>query len=211
MGGEEMDPNVLVMGVNPGETRVAIGKSILGIGFALFVFTLFGRGNFLIASLILLAIGYGVTSGQQYVLDGHANVLKKRNLIFLRPTDWKELGKISNIHKATRRKSSSDDGEAMNSWIDFHFKDGSKHVWSLYYGDSEFYRNQINIFLERFHQKDGAATPSTAPLVSLTDSKPAQSAKKSASVWEQSPQTIPNASPSTGFWDSYESEDKTQE
>ncbi len=206
------DPNVLVMGVNPGPTRTAIGKSILGIHLALLMLTLFGGEGFLLEALIALAIGYGVTSGQQYVLDGPANVLKKCNLIFLRPTDWKELGQISNIQMASRRKSESEDGEAMNSWIDFHFKDGTTHIWSLYYGDSENYVTRINSFLARFNEKEEITTPSTASVnVELTDTTPTQPVTDSTTIWEKPSQSTPNESASTGFWDAYQSEDKTHQ
>ena len=91
------DTNVLIMGVNPGPTRTTIGKSILGIHIVLLILSFLGGESFMFEALIILVIGYGVTSGQQYVLDGTAGVLKKRNLIFLRPTEWKILGQLLSL------------------------------------------------------------------------------------------------------------------
>ena len=206
---EVSDPNVLVMGVNPGPTRTAIGKSILGINFALLMFTLFGGEEFLFEAIVMLVIGYAVTSGQQYGLDRTEGVLKKRFLMFLRPTDWKILGQLSNLSHAKRRKSSSDD-EGMNSEIHFYFKDGTEHKWTLYYGDSMYYSNQINDFLQSYAEKnDTASKPKVSREVQVSDAPLSKPVPESTNVWGQPIQSASSDSASASVWDAYESEDKT--
>ena len=203
------DPNVLVMGVNPGPTRTTIGKSILGIHLALLMLTLFGGEGFMLEALIALAIGYGVTSGQQYVLDGPANVLKKRNLIFLRPTEWKILGQLSDISHAKRIKSDNDD-EGLNSEIEFYFKDGTEHKWTLYYGDSMHYSKQINDFLQSYAEKnDTASKPKASREVQVSNAPLSKPVPESTNVWGQPIQSASSESASASVWDAYKSEDKT--
>ena len=212
---EVSDPNVLVMGVNPGPTRTAIGKSILGIDFALLMFTLFGGEEFLFEAIVMLVIGYGVTSGQQYVLDRTEGVLKKRFLMFLRPTDWKILGQLSNLSHAKRRKSSSDD-EGLNSEIHFYFKDGTEHKWNLFYGDSMYYSNQINDFLKSSEEQEvvtsnpfTASKPKASREVQVSNAPLSKPVPESTNVWGQPIQSASSSSASASVWDAYESEDKT--
>ena len=206
---EVSDPNVLVMGVNPGHTRTTIGKSILGIDFALLMLTLFGGEEFLFEAIVMLVIGYGVTSGQQYVLDRTEGVLKKRFLMFLRPTDWKILGQLSNLSHAKRRKSSSD-GEGLNSEIHFYFKDGTEHKWNLFYGDSMYYSSQINDFLQSYGEKDNTASkPKASREVQVSDAPLSKPVPESTNVWGQPIQSASSESASTSVWDAYKSEDKT--
>ena len=145
-----------------------------------------------------------LTCGQQYVLDASADVLKKRRLYFSRSTEWTELGKLSDIHFVKRRKSSSEDGEAMNSWIDFMFKDGTTHTWSLSYGPSDVYRDQINGFLT------GIGGASVLPSYEVPVSTPATSERPAmpssppkTTVWDTIPQPAKSTSPSasTSVWD----------
>ena len=206
---EVSDPNVLVMGVNPGPTRTTIGKSILGIDFALLMFTLFGGEEFLFEAIVMLVIGYAVTSGQQYVLDRTEGVLKKRFLMFLRPTDWKILGQLSNLSHAKRIKSSSDD-EGLNSEIRFYFKDGTEHKWNLFYGDSMYYTNQINDFLQSYAEKDDTASkPKASREVQVSNAPLSKLVPESTNVWGQPIQSASSGSASASVWDAYKSEDKT--
>ena len=206
---EVSDPNVLVMGVNPGPTRTAIGKSIIGIHIALLMLSFFGGEGVLFEAFVVLAIGYGVTSGQQYVLDGTAGVLKKRNLIFLRPTEWKILGRLSDISHAKRIKSSNDD-EGLNSEIEFYFKDGTEHKWNLFYGDSMYYSSQINDFLQSYAEKDNTASkPKASREVQVSDAPLSKPVPESTNVWGQPIQSASSESASTSVWDAYKSEDKT--
>lgn len=155
---------------------------------------------FCIAFLLSIVL----TCGQQYVLDSSRDMLKKRRLYFSRSTEWTELGKLSDIHFVKRRKSSSEDGEAMNSWIDFMFKDGTTHTWSLSYGPSDVYRDQINAFLTGI----GGATvppsyevPGSTPATSERPAMP--SSPPSTTVWDTTPQPTKSTSPSapTSVWD----------
>ncbi len=206
---EVSDPNVLVMGVNPGPTRTAIGKSIIGIHIALLMLSFFGGEGVLFEAFVVLAIGYGVTSGQQYVLDGTAGVLKKRNLIFLRPTEWKILGRLSDISHAKRIKSAGDE-EGLNSEIEFYFKDGTEHKWTLYYGDSMYYSKQINDFLQSYAEKnDTASKPKVSREVQVSDAPLSKPVPESTNVWGQPIQSASSDSASASVWDAYESEDKT--
>lgn len=206
---EVSDPNVLVMGVNPGPTRTAIGKSIIGIHIALLMLSFFGGEGVLFEAFVVLAIGYGVTSGQQYVLDGTAGVLKKRNLIFLRPTEWKILGRLSDISHAKRIKSAGDE-EGLNSEIEFYFKDGTEHKWTLYYGDSMYYSKQINDFLQSYAEKnDTASKPKVSREVQVSDAPLSKPVPESTNVWGQPIQSASSDSTSASVWDAYESEDKT--
>ena len=206
---EVSDPNVLVMGVNPGPTRTTIGKSIIGIHIALLMLSFFGGEGVLFEAFVVLAIGYGVTSGQQYVLDGAAGVLKKRNLIFLRPTEWKILGRLSDISHAKRIKSSNDD-EGLNSEIEFYFKDGTEHKWTLYYGDSMYYSNQINDFLQSYAEKnDTPSKPKASREVQVSNAPLSKPVPESTNVWGQPIQSASSESASASVWDAYKSEDKT--
>ena len=208
---EVSDPNVLVMGVNPGPTRTAIGKSIIGIHIALLMLSFFGGEGVLFEAFVVLAIGYGVTSGQQYVLDGTAGVLKKRNLIFLRPTEWKILGRLSDISHAKRIKSAGDE-EGLNSEIEFYFKDGTEHKWNLFYGDSMYYSSQINDFLQSYGEKDNTASkPKPSREVQVSDAPLSKPVPESTNVWGQPIQSGSSESASTNVWDAYKSEDKTRQ
>ena len=208
---EVSDPNVLVMGVNPGPTRTTIGKSILGIHLALLMFTLFGGERLLFEAIVVLSIGYGVTSGQQYVLDRTEGVLKKRFLIFLRPTEWKILGQLSNMSYAKRKKS-GDDGEGLNSEIHFYFKDGTEHKWNLLYGDSRYYSNQINDFLKSLEEQEVVTSnPYNAREVQLGDALLSLPVPDSTNVWGQTKPNVPSETASSSVWDAYKSEDKSHQ
>jgi hypothetical protein len=201
----QTDPSVLVVGLNPGEERILAGKiAMFASAVAPLLSPIQGTGAwffFCIAFLLSIVL----TCGQQYVLDSSWNMLKKRRLYFLRSTEWTVLGKLSDIHIVKRRKSSSDDGgEAMNSWIDFMFKDGTTHTWSLSYGPSDVYRDQINGFLTGI----GGATvlpsyevPGSTPATSERAAMP--SSPPNTTVWDTIPQPTKSDSPSapTSVWD----------
>ena len=214
---EVSDTNVLVVGADPGPIRTTIGKSILGIDFALLMLTLFGGEEFLFEAIVMLVIGYAVTSGQQYVLDRTEGVLKKRFLMFLRPTDWKILGQLSNLSHAKRRKSSSD-GEGLNSEIHFYFKDGTEHKWNLFYGDSMYYSNQINDFLKSSEEQEVVTSnPFTASKlkspreVQVSNAPLSKPVPDSTNVWGQPKPNVSSESASASVWDTYESEDKSHQ
>ena len=145
-----------------------------------------------------------LTCGQQYVLDASADVLKKRRLYFSRSTDWTELGKLSDIHFVKQRQGSGESGDALNSWIEFIFKDGTAHTWSLSYGPSDVYRDQINDFL----MSHGGATvlpsyevPGSTPATSERPARP--SSPSNTTVWDAIPQPTKSDSPSAprSVWD----------
>lgn len=202
------DEQNLIVGLNPGPTRVDAGKFVISIVVAAFFVSLFGGiSEAWVAFFVSLLLSIILTCGQQYVLDASADVLKKRRLFFLRPTAWEELGKLTDIRFVQRRKASSDDGEAMNSWIDFNFKDGTTHTWSLSYGPSDVYRDQINAFLmshgidnslPTYKQQFQMSTPTN-------ESPPMPSSPPSSTVWDTTPEprksTSPSATASASVWD----------
>lgn len=155
-----------------------------------------------------------LTCGQQYVLDGPADLLKKRRLYFFRHTEWTILGPLSQIKSIERRKPSSngDGGEPLNSWIDFLFKDRATHTWSLSYGPSDVYRDQINEFLVRMVQKNGQEGESSGaisvPLNEEVQSKPVPS---SSNVWGQPAQVVPSHPAPSSVWDTSVKEAPTAE
>jgi len=153
---------------------------------------------------IAFVLSIVLTCGQQYVLDASVGVLKKRRLYFLRSTDWTELGQLSDIHVVKRRKSSSDDGgEAMNSYIDFTFKNGTTHIWSLTYGPSDVYRDQINAFLTDIGGAKDLPTyevPVSTPTTS--ERPPMPSSPTNTTVWDTTPQPPKSTLPSpASVWD----------
>jgi hypothetical protein len=218
------DPNVLVVGLNPGQTRNAIGKTILGIHLSLMILTVApGDSNYFGLAMFTLIIAFGVTSGFQYKFDALNDVLAKRYLIFLRPMEWKILGKVSNLSHAVRRKATTDDGsEPLNSSIDIYFKDGSSFTWSLTYGPSVKYAQQINDFLSSNARAESVVPQNSVP-ISTPLSKDAQSLEDSVSknIWEKTPpkpadtsqtnvfmasdkitqKSEPVEKPSSSFWD----------
>jgi len=146
------DPSVLVLGLNPGKEDVIAGKITM---FAAAVAPLLGliqgfwrEAGFFFCIAFLLSIV--LTCGQQYVLDSSSDMLKKRKFYFLRPTQWTELGKLSDIHFVRRRAFTSRDEEPLNSWIDFVFKDKTSHRCSVKAWDIDEYHFQINAFLKKY-------------------------------------------------------------
>lgn len=201
MEGSQPDSSVLVIGLNPGEERVIAGKiAMFASGMAPLLSLVQGSSAwFLFCIAFLLSIV--LTCGQQYVLDASADVLKKRRLYFLRSTDWTEIGKLSDINVVKRRKSNSEDGEAMNSWIDFIFKDGTTHIWSLIYGPSDVYRDQINGFLTGIGGATDLPTyevPVSTP--TANERPPMPSSPPNTTVWDTTPQPTKSTSPSS-VWD----------
>lgn len=198
------DPSVLVVGLNPGKERIIAGKITMFASAMVPLLSLIQGTGAWIFFCIAFLLSIVLTCGQQYVLDSSWDMLKKRRLYFLRSTEWTELGKLSDIHFVKRRKSSSEDGEAMNSWIDFMFKDGTTHTWSLSYGPSDVYRDQINAFLTGI----GGATvlpsyevPGSTPATSERPARP--SSPSNTTVWDAIPQPTKSDSPSAprSVWD----------
>ena len=202
----QSDDQYLIVGLNPGPTRISASKFILSIVIASLGLSLFGGvseawvGFWVSFALVIL-----LTCGQQYVLDASADLLKKRRLYFLQSTPWEELGKITDIHFVKRRKPSSDDGESMNSYIDFNFKDGTIHTWSLLYGPSDVFKNQIKSFLvshgivdslPTYKQQFQTSTPTN-------DSPPMPSSPPSSTVWDTTPKPAKPepSSASASVWD----------
>lgn len=202
----QSDDQYLIVGLNPGPTRVDAGKFVISIVVAAFFVSLFaGVPEAWVAFFVSLLLLIYLTCGQQYVLDASADVLKKRRLYFLRPTAWEELGKLTDIRSVKRRKPSSDDGESMNSYIDFNFKDGTTHTWSLIYGPSDVFRDQINAFLmshgidnslPNYKQQFQSSTPTN-------ERPPAPSSPPSSSVWDTTPKPAKPepSSTSASVWD----------
>lgn len=208
MQSRTLDEQYLIVGLNPGTGRTFAGKisnwNALG---TLAIATFSALPEAFVIFLISLFLSIILTCGQQYVLDASADVLKKRRLFFLRPTAWEELGKLTDIRLVQRREASSDDGEAMNSWIDFNFQDGTTHTWSLSYGPSDVYRDQINAFLmshgidnslPTYKQQFQVSTPTN-------ESPPMPSSPPSSTVWDTTPEprksTSPSAPASANVWD----------
>jgi hypothetical protein len=96
--GTQSDPSVLVVGLNPGEGRILAGKIAMFASAILLLLSLIQGTNALILFGVAFLLSIVLTCGQQYVLDSSTDVLKKRRLHFLRPTDWTELGKLSDIN-----------------------------------------------------------------------------------------------------------------
>ncbi|MDG1559511.1 MAG: hypothetical protein P8R03_08335 [Candidatus Poseidoniaceae archaeon] len=202
----QSDDQYLIVGLNTGPTRTSAGKMAIWIASATFGLSfLAGVSEAWVAFWISLAFSIVFTWGQQYVLDASADVLKKRRLYFLRPTAWEELGKLTDIRSVKRRKPSSDDGESMNSYIDFNFKDGTTHTWSLIYGPSDVFRDQINAFLmshgidnslPNYKQQFQSSTPTN-------ERPPAPSSPPSSSVWDTTPKPAKPepSSTSASVWD----------
>lgn len=204
MEGTQSDPSVLVVGLNPGEGRILAGKIAMFASAILPLLSLIQGTDALVLFCFVFLLSIVLTCGQQYVLDSSTDVLKKRRLHFLRPTDWTELGKLSDINVVKRRKSISDDGgEATNSYIDFIFKDGVTHTWSLNYGPSDVYRDQINSFLTEIGGATDLPTyevPVSTPTTS--ERPPMPSSPPNTTVWDTTPQQPKSTSPSpASVWD----------
>ena len=220
----QSDEQFLVVGLNPGPTRISASKFVLSVVVASLGLSLFGGvSEAWVGFWISFALVIILSCGQQYVLDASADVLKKRRLYFLRPTPWVELGKLTDIRFLKRRKPSSDDGESMNSYIDFNFNDGTTHTWSLLYGPSDTYTIQIDDFLishgidnslptykQQFQistpTNDSPATPSSPPGSTVWDTTPQPTkltpSSGSASVWDVAPAASENAkTASKSVWD----------
>lgn len=206
----QSDDQYLIVGLNPGPGRTFAGKIsnwIATVSFAFAIFTGFSEaGVFFVTSLFLSIC---LTCGQQYALDASADVLKKRRLYFSQSTQWEELGKLSDIHFVKRRKAGSEDGEAMNSWIEFNFKDGTSHTWSLSYGPSDVYRDQINAFLKSHGIDNSLPTYKQQFQISTptNDSPPMPSSSPGSTVWDTTPNPV-KPEPSSGsasIWDAAQS------
>ena len=92
----------------------------------------------------------------------------------------------------------------MNSWIDFNFKDGTTHTWSLIYGPSDVYRDQINGFLKDIGGATDLPTygvPVSTPTTS--ERPPMPSSPTNTTVWDTPPQPTKSVSSSapTSVWD----------
>ena len=203
MEGTQPDLSILVLGLNPGKERVIAGKITMFAAALTPILSLIqGTGGWFFFCIAFL-LSIFLTCGQQYVLDASADVLKKRRLYFSRSTDWTELGKLSDIHFVKQRQGSGESGDALNSWIEFIFKDGTAHTWSLSYGPSDVYRDQINGFLTGI----GGATvlpsyevPGSIPATSERPAMP--SSPPSTTVWDTIPQPTKSTSNSPrSVWD----------
>lgn len=200
----QSDDQYLIVGLNPGPTRISASKFVLSILIASLGVSLFGGvSEALVGFWISLPLVIILTCGQQYVLDASEDILKKRRLFFLQSTPWVELGKVTDIHEVIRRKASSEDGEAMNSWIDFNFKDGTIHTWSLNYGQSDQYRDQIITFLQS-HGVETTLPNYEVPIsTSANETPPVPSSPTGSTVWDTTPKpTKPEpSSESASVWD----------
>lgn len=205
MEGTQSNPSVLVVGLNPGEERILAGKIAMFASSILAFLSLFQGTDAWVLFCVAFLLSIVLTCGQQYVLDSSWDILRKRRLYFLRSTEWTDLGKLSDIHVVKRRKSNSDEGgEAMNSWIDFNFKDGTTHTWSLIYGPSDVYRDQINGFLKDIGSATDLPTyevPASTPTTS--ERPPMPSSPTNTTVWDTTPQPTKSVSSSapTSVWD----------
>ena len=196
--------STLIIGLNPGEQRVIAGKIASGLVLIVPVLSMLYIPTPWILFWISLPLSILLTCGQQYVLDGPADVLKKRRLYFFQHTEWTILGPLSQIKSIERRKPSSDGdgGEPVNSWIDFHFKDRATHTWSLSYGPSDVYRDQINEFLVRMVQKNGQqGEPSGVISVPLNDEVQSKPVPSSSNVWDKPAQTAPSIPAPSSVWE----------
>lgn len=204
----QSDDQYLIVGLNPGPGRTSAGKISNWVAAVSFMFAFFsGFFEAGVVFLISLLLSIYLTCGQQYVLDASENVLKKRRLFFLQPNSWEELGKVTDINQVIRRKASSEDGEALNSWIEFNFKDGTTHTWSLSYGPSGVYRDQINAFLMSHGVDTNLPTYEVPISTSANDSPPMPSSPPSSTVWDTAPKpTKPEpSSESASVWDAAQS------
>lgn len=200
----QQDESILVVGLNPGDLRIRAGKIAMALVLIPPFFSLLAIPPPWFIFWISLPLSILLTCGKQYVLDGPADVLKKRKLYFLRPTEWTTIGPLSQIKAIERRKPSSDGdgGEPLNSWIDFHFKDRATHTWSISYGPSDVYRDQINEFLVRMVQKNGQeGEPSSAISVPLNDEAQSRPVPSSSNVWDQPAQAAPSHPAPSSVWD----------
>ena len=200
----QMNDSNLIVGLNPGEQRVIAGKIASGLVLVVPILSLLYIPAPWILFWISLPLSILLTCGQQYVLDGPADVLKKRRLYFLRSTEWTTIGPLSQIYSIERREPNSDGdgGEPLNSWIDFHFKDRATHTWSLSYGPSDVYRDQINEFLAKRTQGNGKASESPEEIsVPLNDKVQSQPVPSSTSVWDLPAKDAPSHPAPSSVWD----------
>jgi hypothetical protein len=125
-------------------------------------------------------------------------------LYFFQHTEWTILGPLSQIKSIERRKPSSDGdgGEPLNSWIDFHFKDRATHTWSLSFGPSDVYRDQINEFLVRMVQKNGQQGETSGVIsVPLNDEVQSKPVPSPSNVWDKPAQTAPSHPAPSSVWE----------
>jgi len=201
----QSDDQYLIVGLNPGPTRTSAGKIAMFASALVPLLSLIQGTSAWIFFCIVFLLSIVLTCGQQYVLDASEDVLKKRRLYFLRPTAWDEIGKLTDISFVQRRKSSSEDGEAMNSWIDFNFMDGTSHIWSLSYGPSDVYRDQINAFLKSHGIDNSLPTYEQQFQISppTNERPPMATSSPSSTVWDTTPKPTKAEPPSasTSVWD----------
>ena len=200
----QQDDSILVVGLDPGDLRIRAGKIAMALVFIPPFLSLVAIPSPWFIFWISLPLSILLTCGQQYVLDGPADVLKKRRLYFFQHTEWTILGPLSQIKSIERRKPSSDGdgGEPLNSWIDFHFKDRATHTWSLSFGPSDVYRDQINEFLVRMVQKNGQqGEPSGVISVPLNDEVQSKPVPSPSNVWDKPAQTAPSHPAPSSVWE----------
>ena len=206
--------SILVVGLDPGDLRMRAGKIAMALVFIPPVFSLVAIPPPWFILWISLPLSILLTCGQQYVLDGPADVLKKRQLYFFQHTEWTILGPLSQIKSIERRKPSSDGdgGEPLNSWIDFHFNDRATHTWSLRYGPSDVYRDQINEFLVRMAKKNGQTVESSGAIsVPLNDEAQSKPVPSSSNLWGQPAQVAPSNPAPSSVWETSVKEPPTAE
>lgn len=102
-----------------------------------------------------------------------------------------------------RTKPSGDsDGEPLSSRIEFYFKDGFMHTWSINYGPCEDYAMEISFFLKRFELETNPDTPRPSYGVPLsTGAQEVPSAAPTSVRDAPSQPKQPQAQPSTSVWD----------
>lgn len=225
MDSEHSNETQLVIGLNPGKMRSTLGAVAT---YSTLVIPLFSIvGDMMLWTLLWLVVPLSIvlTCGQQYRLDSEADELSKRYLFFLKQSPWEVLNKASAITKIERHKDRGEDGsEPLNSRIEFYFNDGTDYTWSMFYGPSEDYASQINMFLQSFEKAkdlvvydaplsgssdEGEAMPSATPPSTVWEQPkptsmqtPATPSSASSNVWDIAPATPDGAkSDTTSVWD----------
>ena len=174
----QQDDSILVVGLDPGDLRSRAAKIAMALVFIPPFLSLVAIPPPWFIFWISLPLSILLTCGQQYVLDGPADVLKKRRLYFFQHT----------------------------------FKDRATHTWSLSYGPSDVYRDQINEFLVRMVQKNGQqGEPSGAVSVPLNDEVQSNPVPSPSNVWDKPAQTAPSHPAPSSVWETSVKEPPTAE
>jgi hypothetical protein len=206
----------LIVGLNPGKGRIIFGRLALFTAFGVPILSTFQPFVPWFLFWISLPTAIIATCGQQYRLDATTDEFSKRRLYFFRTSSWVVLNQASSIANIRRYKQTGDDGgEPLNSNIDFNFKDGTTHTWSMMYGPSSDYALEINTFLKSF-EKAKNLTEYQAPVSHVgSESLPVTSSTAQPTVWEQpapeaSLPTPVTPSASANVWDTAPAADQGQ-